>query len=236
MNKLKLNSAQLPMYTMTLPISGMVIKYRPFVVREEKILLVAAQSGDMNQIVNAMRNIISACTDGAIDTKKICTADAEYAFLQIRMKSVGEEVKPQITCSKCKEKTSVRINLQEVKVQQVEKEQVENTVKISENLVLVLKYPSMHDVDYSKTEIDAIFSVAKDCIESVILNDEVYSHEDIDQKELAEFIDNLLPDQFEQIMKYVKTTPELVYQFNYKCPKCGEKVDVEVKTVSDFFQ
>jgi hypothetical protein len=236
MNKLKLTSSQLPMYTMTLPISGIVAKYRPFVVKEEKILLVAAQSGDMNQIVDAMRNIISACTDGLLDTKKMCTADAEYAFLQIRMKSVGEDVKPQITCSKCKEKTSIKINLQNVKVKQVEKEVVDSNIKITDSLSIVLKYPSMHDVDYSKTEIEAIFSVAKDCIESVIMNDEVYTKNDIDPKELSDFVDNLLPEQFEQIMKYVKTTPELYYQFAYTCPSCKEKVEVEVKTVADFFQ
>lgn len=236
MNKLKLTSSQLPMYTMTLPISGIMAKYRPFVVKEEKILLVAAQSGDMNQIVDAMRNIISACTDGLLDTKKMCTADAEYAFLQIRMKSVGEDVKPQITCSKCKEKTSIKINLQNVKVKQVEKEVVDSNIKITDSLSIVLKYPSMHDVDYSKNEIEAIFGVAKDCIESVIMNDEVYTKNDIDPKELSDFVDNLLPEQFEQIMKYVKTTPELYYQFAYTCPSCKEKVEVEVKTVADFFQ
>jgi len=221
---------------MNLPISGITVKYRPFLVKEEKILLVAAQSRDMNQIVNAMRNIILACTDGLLDTKKICTADSEYAFLQIRTKSVGEEVKPQITCSKCGEKTAIKINLNAVKVSKIEKETLDNIVKISDNISLVLKYPSMHDVDYNKTEIDAVFGVAKDSIESVILNDEVHQREDIDEKELSDFIDNLLPDQFEKIMAYVKTTPELSYNFDYTCPKCKEKVNVEVKTISDFFQ
>jgi hypothetical protein len=236
MNKLKLTSAQLPMYTMTLPVSGLVAKYRPFVVKEEKILLVAAQSGDMNQIVDAMRNIISACTEGMVDTKKVCTADAEYAFLQIRMKSVGEEVKPQITCSKCQNKTSIKINLGDVKVKRVEKETVDPTVTISDSLSLILKYPSMHDIDYSKSEVDAIFGVAKDCIDAVVLNDEVHNKDDIDPKELADFVDNLLPDQFEKIMQYVKTTPELHYAFKYNCPSCKEKVELEVKSVADFFQ
>jgi hypothetical protein len=236
MEKLKLTSSQLPSYTMTLPISGIVTKYRPFLVKEEKVLLIAAQSGDMNQIVDAMRNIISACTNGLLDTKKLCTADAEYAFLQIRMKSVGEEVKPQIACSTCQTKTGIRINLQEVKVKKVEKESVDSTVKINDQISLVLRYPSMHDVDYSKSEIDAIFGIAKDCIESVIFGDNVYSKDDIDPKELAEFVDNLLPEQFEQIMKFVKTTPELAYGFKYTCPSCKKLVETEVKSVSDFFQ
>ena len=236
MNKLKLTQAQLPMYTMTLPISGIVTKYRPFVVKEEKILLVAAQTNDMNQIVDAMRNIILTCTEDTLDTKKLCTADSEYAFLQIRMKSVGEEVKPQVVCSKCQYKTSMRINLQDVKIHKTDKPVVDSTIRISDDLSLILRYPSMHDVDYSKSEVEAIFSVAKDCVESVILKDEVYSGDDLDPKEISDFLDNMLPDQFEKIMDYVKSTPELRYEFKYNCPKCGEKVITEVKTVSDFFQ
>ena len=114
MNKLKLTPTNIPQYTMTLPVSGTIVKYRPFVVKEEKILLVAVQTKDVNQIVDAMRNIIMACTDGGLDTKTLCSADSEYAFLQIRMKSVGEEVKPQAICPNCEHKTSIKINLQDV--------------------------------------------------------------------------------------------------------------------------
>ena len=236
MNKLKLIQSEIPTYMMTLPISGIVVKYKPFVVKQEKILLMAAQSTDVNQIVDAMRNIIFTCTDGELDTKKLCTSDSEYAFLQIRMKSIGEEVKPQVTCSKCQHKTSIRINLNEVKVKKTDKPVIDPTVKITDHLSFVLRYPSMHDVDYSKSEIDAIFSIAKDCIESVIVDDEVYPIEDIDEKEVSDFLDNMMPDQFEKIIEFIKTTPELRYEFNYNCPKCGTKVIVEVKTVSDFFQ
>ena len=236
MNKLKLNSATLPQYTMSLPVSGMTIKYRPFVVREEKILLIAVQSKEMNQIVDAMRNIVLACTDGVLDTKKICTADSEYAFLQIRMKSVGEEVKPQVECPKCKQKASIRINLQEVGISKATKETVDSTIKINDDLSLILKYPSMHDVDYSKSEIDAIFGVAKDSIETVIFKDEVYNKDDIDPQELSDFMDNLLPEQFEKIMEFVKSTPELRYEFKYSCPKCGERARVELNSISDFSQ
>jgi hypothetical protein len=92
MTNLNLANASLPTYTMTLPVSGITTKYRPFVVKEEKVLLLAVQSKSINQINDAMRNVILACTSNTIDTKKICAADAEYAFLQIRCKSVGEEV------------------------------------------------------------------------------------------------------------------------------------------------
>ena len=96
MSKLNLISASLPTYTMTLPISGKIIKYRPFVVREEKVLLIALQSKDQKQITDSIRNVVVACTDSVLDTKNISIAESEYAFLQIRAKSIGEEVKPQL--------------------------------------------------------------------------------------------------------------------------------------------
>jgi len=236
MISLNLSNAAIPQYTMTLPISGMTVKYRPFLVKEEKILLMALQSKSTNQINDAMRNVISVCTNGTVDTRKICAADAEYAFLQIRAKSVGEEVKPQVLCSNCGKETSVKIRLDDISISESEKPKVDGTIIISDTLSLVMRYPSIHDIDYDKTEVDIAFDVAVRCVDSVILNDQVYQHSDINPQELSTFMDNMLPDQFAKIMEFFQSTPELKYQFNYKCPNCGEQVNVELKTVSDFFQ
>ncbi len=236
MTQLNLVNASLPQYTMTLPVSKIVVKFRPFVVREEKILLLALQSKDMNQINESMRNVISACTNSTLDTRKLCTADAEYAFLQIRAKSVGEEVKPQVTCTNCGKETNIKIKLDEITVKQMEKDSVDSMVKITDDLSIVLRYPSIHDIDYNKNEVEIAFDLAKRCIESVIMNDQVYEAKDINPKELADFVDNLLPDQFARIMEYIKSIPELTYNFKYSCPSCKESVKVELKSVSDFFQ
>jgi hypothetical protein len=236
MTQLNLVNASLPQYTMTLPVSKIVVKFRPFVVREEKILLLALQSKDMNQINESMRNVISACTNSTLDTRKLCTADAEYAFLQIRAKSVGEEVKPQVTCTNCGKETNIKIKLDEITVKQMEKDSVDSMVKITDDLSIVLRYPSIHDIDYNKNEVEIAFDLAKRCIESVIMNDQVYEAKDINPKELTDFVDNLLPDQFARIMEYIKSIPELTYNFKYSCPSCKESVKVELKSVSDFFQ
>ena len=111
MEKLRIAPATIPSYSMTLPVSGMIVKYRPFIVREEKVLLIALQTNDPNQIIEAIRNIILSCTHNQIDTKKIPAADANYAMLQIRARSVGEEVRPVVKCSKCEGKTPIKINL-----------------------------------------------------------------------------------------------------------------------------
>jgi len=236
MTQLNLVNASLPQYTMTLPVSKIVVKFRPFVVREEKILLLALQSKDMNQINESMRNVISACTNSTLDTRKLCTADAEYAFLQIRAKSVGEEVKPQVTCTNCGKETNIKIKLDEITVKQMEKDSVDSMVKITDDLSIVLRYPSIHDIDYNKNEVEIAFDLAKRCIESVIMNDQVYEAKDINPKELTDFVDNLLPDQFARMMEYIKSIPELTYNFKYSCPSCKESVKVELKSVSDFFQ
>jgi hypothetical protein len=236
MTTLNLLNSTLPQYSMTLPVSGILTKFRPFVVKEEKILLMALQSKDMNQINDAMRNVITACTNGTLDTRRLCTADAEYAFLQIRAKSVGEEVKPQVTCTNCGKEANIKVKLDEITVKQVAKEQIDPNVKITDNLTIVLRYPSIHDIDYNKNEVEIAFELAKKCIESVILDDQVHQSKDINQTELSDFVDNLLPDQFAKIIEFIKGIPELFYSFKYNCPSCKEVVKVELKSVSDFFQ
>lgn len=233
---LNLQNSALPQYSMTLPVSGIVTKFRPFVVKEEKILLLALQSKDINQINDAMRNVIVACTNGALDTRKICSADAEYAFLQIRAKSVGEEVKPQVTCTSCQKSTNIKIKLDEITISEAKKPKPEGTIQITDSLSIVLRYPTIHDFDYNKNEVDIAFELAKRCIESVILNDQVHESKDINPKELSDFVDNLLPDQFAKIMEFMQGVPELRYTFKYTCPNCSNTVSVELDSVSDFFQ
>lgn len=221
---------------MTLPVSKILTTFRPFVVKEEKILLMALQSKNLNQINDAMRNVIVACTNGVLDTQKLCSADAEYAFLQIRCKSVGEEVKPQVTCTKCQQTTNIKIKLDEVTVNQQKKEILDPNIKITDDTTIVLRYPSIHDIDYNKDEVEVAFELAKNCIESVIVGDQVHQAKDIDPKEISQFVDNMLPDQFAEIITFLQSVPELHYEFKYKCPSCKETVKVELKSVSDFFQ
>ena len=235
MTQLNLVNATLPQYTMTLPVAGTSVKFRPFVVKEEKVLLIALQSKSNNQMNDAMRNVILACTNNTLDTRKICTADAEYAFLQIRGKSVGEEVKPQFTCSNCNAKTNAKIRLDQITVKQADKAIIDPCIKFSDTLSVNMRYPSIHDMDADKETVEAAFEVAKRCIESVVLNDEVHQAKDINAQELSDFVDNMMPDQFAKIMEFIQSTPELKFEFKYQCLSCKETVKVELNSVSDFF-
>jgi hypothetical protein len=221
---------------MILPVSGITTKFRPFVVKEEKILLMGLQSKSINQINDAMRNIILACTNNVVDTRKLCAADAEYAFLQIRSKSVGEEVKPQVVCTTCSKETVIKIKLDEITIKPTTKPVVDSNIKITDTLAIVMRYPSIHDIDYNKTEVEIAFDLAKRCIESVIIDEQVYQVKDINPQELTDFVDNMMPEQFAKIMDFIQSVPELSYEFQYQCPQCSETVKVQLKSVSDFFR
>lgn len=236
MTPLNLQSTTLPQYTLTLPVAGTIHKFRPFVVKEEKILLLAMQSKDLNQINDAMRSVIHACTNGSIDTRKVCTADSEYAFLQIRAKSVGEEVKPQVTCSNCKKSINAKIKLDEITIATADKQKVDSTIPITDAISIVMRYPTLHDINYEQNEVEIAFNIAKSCIESFIVDDQVHEAKEIDPKQVSDFVDNLLPDQFAKIMEFIQGIPELRYSFKYTCPSCSSVVSVEINSVSDFFR
>lgn len=233
---LNLQNSALPRYSMTLPVSGTTLKFRPFVVKEEKVLLVALQSKDVNQINEAMRNVILACTENNADTRKLCAADSEYAFLQIRSKSVGEEVKPQVKCSNCDYSTNIKIRLDEITISETDKPKIDPNIPITDTVSLIMRYPSIHDFDYTKDEVEIAFDLAKNCIEAVVVDEQVHQKKDIDPKHLSDFVDNLLPDQFAKIMDFMQSVPQLLYSFKYTCPSCSSPVNVELDSVSDFFQ
>lgn len=234
MQKLKLAPSTVPYYTMTLPVSKTVVKYRPFLVKEEKVLLVALHSGNPNHIIEAVRNMILSCTDGKLDTKKIPAADSNYAMLQIRAKSVGEELKPTVKCSACESKTPVRIGIDKIQTKTVI-EDVNPNIKINDDVTLVMRYPTIHDLDVTKEEVSMIFSMAYSCIDKVIYKQEVYDRGDVNDDDINLFMENLLPEQFKQITDYIETAPTVKYEFMFACPNCKQKMSVSMENLTDFF-
>ena len=235
MEKLRLAPSVVPVYTMTLPLSGMVVKYRPFVVREEKILLIALQSNNPNQIIDAIRNIVLACTENRVDTKKVAAADSNYAMLQIRARSVGEEVRPIVICSNCSGKTPIKINIDRVQVTKTEKEQLSPNIKISEDITLIMRFPTIHDLDVTKDETSMLFSLLYSCIDKVMYKDKIYDRGDVQEEDIVLFADNLLPDQFKKISEFLESAPTVLYEFSFNCPNCKSKVKVSLENISDFF-
>ena len=234
-----------PTYDLTLPSTGKKIKYRPFLVREEKILIMALETEDMVQITNAVIEILDECilTKG-VSVTKLATFDIEYLFLNVRSKSVGETVEVNVTCPD-DEKTSVQveINIDSIKVQKVRGHK--NIIKLDDQYSMKLKYPSMTEFIESNFEsgndggegsdIDKSLSMITSCIEMIYDNEESWDASDSSQQELEEFIEQLNSKQFKAIEKFFETMPKLSHKVKVTNPKTGVESQVVLEGLASFF-
>lgn len=230
-----------PTYELEIPSSKKTIKYRPFLVKEEKVLIIAMESEDAKQIANAVKNVISACilTKG-IKVEELSTFDIEYLFLNIRGKSVGEDVEVLITCPDDNlTQVPTLINLDEIKVQVSDDHS--RDIKLDDNLILRMKYPSMDEFIKSNftagTEIGVTetFDLIASCIEQVYSEEESWSAKDCTKKELLEFIEQLSSKQFKEIETFFDTMPKLSHTILVKNPKTGVESDVVLEGLTSFF-
>jgi hypothetical protein len=230
-----------PTYELEIPSSKKTIKYRPFLVKEEKVLIIAMESEDSKQIANAVKNVISACilTKG-IKVEELSTFDIEYLFLNIRGKSVGEDVEVLITCPDDNlTQVPTLINLDEIRVQVSDDHS--RDIKLDDNLILRMKYPSMDEFIKSNftagTEIGVTetFDLIASCIEQVYSEEESWSAKDCTKKELLEFIEQLSSKQFKEIETFFDTMPKLSHTISVKNPKTGVESDVVLEGLTSFF-
>jgi hypothetical protein len=224
-------------YTLTLPSTQEEIKYRPFLVKEQKILMIAQESGDERQIADAMGTLVSNCSFGAIDINKSPMFDIEYVFLQLRAKSAGAKVKLNITCPDDEEtKVEVEINLEEIAVQHSVEHSQE--IAITEDIKLNLRYPMLKDLrglnddfgDFEKAMI-----MIYECIENVINGEETIHRVDMTMDEISEFIDSFNTEQIENVMKFFQTMPKLRHIIDVTNPKTKKKGEVVIEGIQSFF-
>ena len=234
-----------PTYELTIPSSGKKIKYRPFLVREEKILILALESEDTKQITTAVVDILSECVlTKNIDVNKLATFDIEYLFLNVRSKSVGETVDVNLTCPD-DGKTSVEmsINIDSIKVQKVKGHK--SIIKLDDQYSMKLKYPSMTQFIESNFEsgqdggegsdIDKSLTMITSCIEMIYDNEESWDASDSSQKELEEFIEQLNSKQFKAIEKFFETMPKLSHKVKVTNPTTEVESEVVLEGLSSFF-
>ena len=231
-----------PTYELVLPSSGRKIKYRPFLVREEKILIMALESEDVKQITNAVIEILNNCvlTKGT-KIERMSTFDIEYLFLNVRSKSVGETIDVNITCPD-DNKTSVQmtIDLDTIKIKKDRTHK--DTIKIDDSLSMKMRYPSMDQFiesnfdsstqgDDIKTTLDMIVS----CIDTIYTEEESWSGTDSTKKELQEFIEQLNSKQFKLIENFFTTMPKLTHKVKVKNPNTGVESEVVLEGLAAFF-
>ena len=225
-------------YELTLPSANVVVKYRPFLVKEEKVLLQALESNDDVEIKNAIKDIVSTCTFGQIDASKLPTFDLEYVFLQVRSKSVGEVAKIRLLCPDDKETyVTKEIDLSKVEVQ-VDEEHT-NEIKISDKIKMIMKYPTIDTVD-PKTNVKGmktqqVFDMITGCIHSIIDGEKEHFVKDYTKDELNKFIESLDRKSFDNLNKFFETMPQLRHEIEVENPKTKVKSKIVLKGAQDFF-
>jgi len=231
-----------PTYELELPSNGKKIKYRPFLVREEKILIVALESEDMKQISNAIKTVISDCilTRG-IKINDLSTFDIEYIFLNVRAKSVGESVEVNVTCPDDGEtQVQVEIDIDSIRVQKNPKHT--NIIKLDDDLSLKMKYPSLNqfvesnfETSNNDSDVDKSLDVIVSCIDMIYNEEESWSASDSTKKELQEFVDQMNTKQFKEIEKFFETMPKLSHIIEVTNPNTKVKSEVVLEGLASFF-
>ena len=228
-----------PKYELTLPSTGKKLKYRPFLVREEKILLLAMESGESKDMARAIRDIINECIEDKINIEGLPLFDVEYIFLQLRSKSVGEIAEPVISCPSCKEGTTIKLNLTKIKVSN-EKEHTPK-VPLTEDVGVMMAYPQLklsEEFDVALVDSDSAlaFEVIIRCIDKIWNGEELFDAEDVGIDAVREFVDNLTQDQFAKIASFFETMPQLKHDIDFICPFCQKEEKITLRGLNDFFE
>ena len=230
-----------PSYQLELPSTGETIQYRPFLVKEEKLLVIALESEDTKQITTAIKTVIKNCIlTKNIKVEALPTFDIEYLFLNIRGKSVGEEIEVNIICPDDGEtQVPVKINLDDIQVQK--NDEHSKRIKVDESIMMEMKYPSLDqfiksNFDFNdKNAMDQSFDLIASCIDKIFTEDEVWSTADVTKKELTEFLDQMNSSQFKSIEKFFETMPKLSHKVEVFNPKTEVESEVVLEGLASFF-
>ena len=229
-----------PVYELELPSTGQTIEYRPFLVKEEKVLVIALESEDTKQITSAIKNVIKNCirTKG-VKVEDLPTFDIEYLFLNIRGKSVGEEIEVNVTCpDDGVTQVPITINLDDIQVQK--NEEHSNRIKVDDSIMMEMKYPSLdqfikNNFDFDdKNAMDQSFDLIATCIDKIFTEEEVWAVEDCSKKEIVEFLEQMNSSQFKEIEKFFETMPKLSHSIKVKNPKTKKENTVVIEDLACF--
>ena len=230
-----------PTYELELPSTGETIQYRPFLVKEEKVLVIALESEDTKQITTAIKTVIKNCikTKG-IKVDTLPTFDIEYLFLNIRGKSVGEEIEVNIICPDDGEtEVPVTIDIDSIQIQK--NDEHTNKIQLDDDIMMVMKYPSLdqfikNNFDFNdKNVMDQSFDLIASCIESICTEEDVWATADCTKKEVNEFLESMNSSQFKGVEKFFETMPKLAHTVSVTNPNTKVKSDVVLEGLASFF-
>ncbi len=241
-----------PEYSLKLPSNGKEIKYRPFLVKEEKILLMAMESKNEQEILTATKNVIKNCVFGDYDIDEMSTFDIEYIFLWLRGKAKGEEINLKYKCPQCEKELPVSFNIEDIEIEKTEEHS--NKISINETLGVVMKYPNMTlqlKIDSMKdiSDIEKIFKTVLLCIDYIYDNEKMYSSKDHTEAEMEDFLESLSDIQFQKISSFFETMPKLKHEIKLECKNkvkgegkkkdskpCGYTEELVLEGLQSFFE
>ncbi len=236
-----------PVYELTVPSNGKKIKFRPFTVKEEKLLLMAYQSDDAKYSIDTIIQVLNNCIVGEVDVTSFPTFDIEYLFLHLRARSVGEVVNLKYRCNntietkedgeevKCNGQVQIDLNVLEVEIERSPEHT--NKIEISDKLGIVMKYPKMNFVknDTIDDEFQVVLDLIVDCIDYIYDEENLYYAKDSTKEELTEFLDSLQGKDLEKIKNFFDTMPKMKKTVDFKCKMCGYQEDMQLEGLQSFF-
>ena len=226
---------EVPKYSVTIPSTGESVVYRPYLVKEEKILMIAMESENQEQVMRAVKEVIAACTFNKINVDTLTVFDMEYVFLKLRSKSVGEVSKIGIKCAECSSLNDIEVQLDILEVTKPEEDS--SVVMVTDKIGVKLRYPTVKDVNvlskYSGTE--AAMKTIVACIDNIFDDEKVYPAKDSTPKELEQFVEALNSEQFKKMQKFFETMPSLKHDAKFTCSSCGHQNELLIKGLANFF-
>lgn len=227
-----------PKYDLTIPSTKAQIKFRPFLTKEQKVLLMAMETQDPKQILNAITDTIEACVISPVDIKNLTSFDVEYIFTQIRAKSVGEKSNIAISCSECGESTPIQINLEDVKI---DVPKTNMSIRLNDKFVIKLRYPKYQTIlnneklQEANTITETLYHILTACLDSLQSDTDNIKFDDETEEEVATFLGSLTSQQFNELMTFVQTMPKLSHKVEFDCAHCKHHNTTILQGIQDFF-
>jgi hypothetical protein len=228
-----------PKYELTIPSTGESKTFRPFLVKEEKILLIAKESSDEVVIMKSVRDLIKSCVDDMDNIEDLPMFDIEYIYLQLRAKSIGEILTPTFVCPETKEKIKLNLNINDIEV--VRNENHKNEIAITSDIIITMKYPSiniiegMHKNEHNNENAVPLFDLIVNTIEKIETKEETLTNDVISKTELEEFVNNFTKEQYEKVVEFFTTSPKLEHTLKYTT-KDGKEHEAVLRGLLDFFR
>lgn len=234
-----------PIYEITLPLLNKKIKIRPFLVKEEKILLMAMEAEDENSVLLAIKQIVTNCCIDGIDVDKLPILDLEYIFLQLRARSIGEIIDLQYKCNndivdgeetkKCN--SVIKLSFNALEIQPTFDERHTKKIELTPKLGVVMKYPDFSIISRMEglKEAEMLIKMITGCIDYIYNEEELFYAKDASEKELTEFIDSLTREHFEKVQDFFDTIPKMKKNLDFKCSKCGYQEELVLEGIQSFF-